>query len=99
MTDRTLPSVSLTNSLIGVTITYLVLILPCAVWTLRGFISLNSPAEQNLTAWLLQNQTTRGTAWGPLMAGAIITSIPGVVLFLIIQRNIATGLTAGAVKG
>jgi N,N'-diacetylchitobiose transport system permease protein len=61
--------------------------------------TLNSPAKQNLMAWLLQNQTTRGTAWGPLMAGAIITSIPVVIFFLIIQRNIATGLTAGAVKG
>jgi len=147
-----LQSVSLTNSLIGVSITYLVLILPYTVWTLRGFISgipreldeaalidgctrgqvfwriilpltgpglvatsvygfiqawnefiiintLNSPEKQNLMAWLLQNQTTRGTAWGPLMAGAIITSIPVVIFFLIIQRNIATGLTAGAVKG
>ena len=61
--------------------------------------TLNDPEHQNLMAWLLQNQTTRGTAWGPLMAGAIITSIPVVVFFLIIQRNIATGLTAGAVKG
>ncbi|MFI5894702.1 carbohydrate ABC transporter permease [Actinoplanes sp. NPDC051513] len=147
-----LQSANLTNSLIGVSITYLVLILPYTVWTLRGFISgipreldeaalidgcsrgqvfwriilpltgpglvatsvygfiqawnefiiintLNSPAKQNLMAWLLQNQTTRGTAWGPLMAGAIITSIPVVIFFLIIQRNIATGLTAGAVKG
>jgi N,N'-diacetylchitobiose transport system permease protein len=147
-----LQSVDLTNSLIGVSITYLVLILPYTVWTLRGFISgipreldeaalidgctrgqvfwriilpltgpglvatsvygfiqawnefiiintLNSPGKQNLMAWLLQNQTTRGTAWGPLMAGAIITSIPVVIFFLIIQRNIATGLTAGAVKG
>ena len=143
---------NLTNSLIGVSITYLVLILPYTVWTLRGFISaipreldeaalidgcsrfqtfwriilpltgpglvatsvygfiqawnefiiintLNSPEKQNLMAWLLQNQTTRGTAWGPLMAGAIITSLPVVIFFLIIQRNIATGLTAGAVKG
>jgi N,N'-diacetylchitobiose transport system permease protein len=142
----------LTNSLIGVSLTYLVLILPYTVWTLRGFISaipreldeaalidgcnrfqtfwriilpltgpglvatsvfgfiqawnefiiintLNSPEKQNLMAWLLQNQTTRGTAWGPLMAGAIITSLPVVIFFLIIQRNIATGLTAGAVKG
>jgi N,N'-diacetylchitobiose transport system permease protein len=142
----------LTNSLIGVSITYLVLILPYTVWTLRGFIAgipreldeaalidgcsrfqvfwriilpltgpglvatsvygfiqawnefiivntLNSPAKQNLMAWLLQNQTTRGTAWGPLMAGAIITSLPVVIFFLLIQRNIATGLTAGAVKG
>jgi N,N'-diacetylchitobiose transport system permease protein len=50
-------------------------------------------------AWLLQNQTNRGTAWGPLMAGAIITSLPVVIFFLAIQRNIAAGLTAGAVKG
>ncbi len=147
-----LQSFNLTDNLWGVSLTYLVLILPYTVWTLRGFISgipreldeaalidgctraqvfwriilpltgpglvatsvygfiqawnefiiintLNSPDNQNLMAWLLQNQTTRGTAWGPLMAGAIITSIPVVVFFLIIQRNIATGLTAGAVKG
>jgi N,N'-diacetylchitobiose transport system permease protein len=142
----------LTNSLVGVSIVYLVLILPYTVWTLRGFIAaipreldeaalidgctrfqtfwriilpltgpglvatsvygfiqawkefiiintLNSPEKQNLMAWLLHNQTNRGTAWGPLMAGAIITSIPVVVFFLLIQRNIASGLTAGAVKG
>jgi N,N'-diacetylchitobiose transport system permease protein len=61
--------------------------------------TLNGPENQNLMAWLLQNQTQRGTAWGPLMAGAIITALPVVVFFLIIQRNIAAGLTAGAVKG
>jgi N,N'-diacetylchitobiose transport system permease protein len=147
-----LNSVQLTNSLTGVTITYLVLILPYTVWTLRGFIAnvpreldeaamvdgcsrwqtfyriilplvgpglvatsiygfiqawnefiiintLNSPEKQNLMAWLLQNQTLRGTAWGPLMAGAVITSLPVVIFFMMIQKNIAVGLTAGAVKG
>jgi N,N'-diacetylchitobiose transport system permease protein len=142
----------LTNSLVGVSVVYLVLILPYTVWTLRGFIAaipreldeaalidgcnrfqtfwriilpltgpglvatsvygfiqawnefiiintLNNPEKQNLMAWLLQNQTNRGTAWGPLMAGAIITSLPVVIFFLMIQRNIASGLTAGAVKG
>jgi N,N'-diacetylchitobiose transport system permease protein len=59
----------------------------------------NDQADQNLMAWLLQNQTQRGTFWGPLMAGSILTAIPVVIFFLIIQRNIATGLTAGAVKG
>jgi N,N'-diacetylchitobiose transport system permease protein len=33
------------------------------------------------------------------MAGAIVTSIPVVIFFLVIQKNIASGLTAGAVKG
>ena len=144
--------VNLTKSLLGVTIVYIVLILPYTVWTLRGFISgipreldeaalidgcsraqvfwriilpltgpglvatsvygfiqawnefiiintFNDQAQQNLMAWLLQNQTQRGTFWGPLMAGSILTAIPVVIFFLIIQRNIATGLTAGAVKG
>jgi N,N'-diacetylchitobiose transport system permease protein len=58
-----------------------------------------SPENQNLMAWLLNNQTQRQTFWGPLMAGAIITSLPVVIFFLVIQKNIATGLTAGAVKG
>jgi N,N'-diacetylchitobiose transport system permease protein len=61
--------------------------------------TLNSQENQNLMAWLLNNQTQRQTFWGPLMAGAIITSLPVVVFFLIIQKNIAAGLTAGAVKG
>jgi N,N'-diacetylchitobiose transport system permease protein len=140
------------DSIIGVTVVYVVLLLPYTVWTLRGFISgipreldeaamidgctrgqvfwriilpltgpglvatsvygfiqawnefiiintLNDPEHQNLMAWLMQNQTSRGTYWGPLMAGAIITSIPVVIFFLAVQRNIASGLTAGAVKG
>ncbi|GAA4963084.1 carbohydrate ABC transporter permease [Actinoplanes utahensis] len=140
------------DSIIGVTLVYVVLLLPYTVWTLRGFIAgipreldeaamidgctraqvfwrvilpltgpglvatsvygfiqawnefiiintLNDPEHQNLMAWLMQNQTSRGTYWGPLMAGAIITSIPVVIFFLAVQRNIASGLTAGAVKG
>jgi N,N'-diacetylchitobiose transport system permease protein len=59
----------------------------------------NSPENQNLMSWLINNQTQRQTFWGPLMAGALITSIPVVVFFLLIQKNIAAGLTAGAVKG
>jgi N,N'-diacetylchitobiose transport system permease protein len=61
--------------------------------------TLNHPDKWNLMAWLASNQTLRGTTWGPLMAGATLTSLPVVVFFLIIQRNVATGLTAGAVKG
>jgi N,N'-diacetylchitobiose transport system permease protein len=61
--------------------------------------TLNSQENQNLMSWLLNNQTQRQTFWGPLMAGAMITSLPVVIFFLMIQKNIASGLTAGAVKG
>jgi len=38
------------------------------------------------------------TAWSDLMAGATVTTIPVLVLFLAIQRFFVAGLTAGAVK-
>ena len=37
--------------------------------------------------------------WGPIMAASVIVTIPVVVLVLIFQRKIVSGLTAGAVKG
>jgi ABC-type glycerol-3-phosphate transport system permease component len=37
--------------------------------------------------------------WGQILAGAVIATIPVVVLVLVAQRRIVTGLTAGAVKG
>lgn len=37
--------------------------------------------------------------WGPFAAGAVLASIPAVVLFYILQRYIVQGLTAGSVKG
>jgi len=61
--------------------------------------TLNDADKWNLMAWLASNQTLRGTTWGPLMAGATLTSLPVVIFFLIIQRKVAVGLTAGAVKG
>lgn len=147
-----LNAIELTNTILGITILYMVLFLPYTIWTLRGFIAnipreldeatmvdgctrwqtfyrvilpltgpglvatsiygfiqawnefiiiqtVNRPDHQNLMAWLVSNQTQRGTFWGPMMASALITSIPVVVFFLVIQRNIAAGLTAGAVKG
>ena len=33
------------------------------------------------------------------MAGSVLFSLPVVVFFLIIQRRLVTGMTAGAVKG
>jgi ABC-type glycerol-3-phosphate transport system permease component len=38
------------------------------------------------------------TAWGDLMAGATVATIPVLVLFLFVQRFFVAGLTSGAVK-
>lgn len=37
--------------------------------------------------------------WGLFAAGAVISSIPVVVLFIVLQKYIVSGLTAGSVKG
>ena len=148
-----LDKVGQTDTLTGVILTYLILVLPFMVWTLRGFVInvpveleeaaqidgctrfgafmrvlfplvapglvatsmfgfiqawseyimayvlLNSQEKQTLSVWLASFTTQHGTDWGPLMAGATLTAIPVVVFFLIVQRNVVTGLTAGAVKG
>jgi N,N'-diacetylchitobiose transport system permease protein len=64
-----------------------------------AYILLSDSQRQTLTIWLAGFYgTSRGTDWGGLMAGATLTAIPVVVFFLLVQRRIAFGLTAGAVK-
>lgn len=143
----------LTNELMGLVLTHLVILLPFAVWTLRGFILgipkeleeaamvdgssrlgaftrillplvapglvatsvfvfitswneyifanviLTDQSNQTLTVWLSYFYgTSRNTDWGGLMAASTLTAIPVVIFFLLVQRKIAFGLTAGAVK-
>jgi len=37
--------------------------------------------------------------WGPFAAGALIASVPVMILFLYLQKHVVAGLTAGANKG
>jgi multiple sugar transport system permease protein len=37
--------------------------------------------------------------WGVLEAGAIVSAVPCIIVFLLLQRYYVAGLTAGAVKG
>jgi N,N'-diacetylchitobiose transport system permease protein len=63
-----------------------------------AYVFLHTPEKQTLMVWLASFTTLRGTDWGPLMAGATLCALPVVVFFVLIQRRIAFGLTAGAVK-
>jgi len=144
----------LTNAILGLTLTYLVFVLPFTVWTLRGFVAgvpreleeaamvdgssrlrafftitlplvapglvatgvfafiqawnefifalviMNKPESQTLPVWLQAfNEGAKGTDWGGVMAGSTIMAVPVIIFFLIVQRRISSGLTAGAVKG
>ena len=64
-----------------------------------AYVILSSQENQTLTVWLASFTTLRGTDWGPLMAAATLTSLPVVVFFALVQRKVAFGLTAGAVRG
>ncbi|WOQ17185.1 ABC transporter permease subunit [Raineyella sp. W15-4] len=39
------------------------------------------------------------TNWGPVMSGTVLASLPILIVFLILQKQMIKGLTAGAVKG
>ena len=63
-------------------------------------VLLNDGSKQTVTVWLSYFLgTSRQTDWGALMAASTLTAVPVVVFFLLIQRRIAFGLTAGAVRG
>jgi N,N'-diacetylchitobiose transport system permease protein len=62
-------------------------------------VLLNDQSKQTVTVWLSYFYgTSRHTDWGALMAASTLTAIPVVIFFLLVQRKIAFGLTAGAVK-
>ena len=48
---------------------------------------------------LFSGQIAREEPFGEIMAGAIVVTVPLIVLVLVFQNRIVAGLTAGAVKG
>ncbi|RKT06830.1 carbohydrate ABC transporter membrane protein 2 (CUT1 family) [Streptomyces sp. 3211.6] len=62
-------------------------------------LMLMSQQNQTATVWLGNFTTLHGTEFAPMMAGSTMMAIPIVTLFLVVQRKMAAGLTAGAVKG
>jgi multiple sugar transport system permease protein len=38
-------------------------------------------------------------AWGPLMAGSIIATVPIIILYMFASRYLISGMTLGGVKG
>ncbi|GAA1351115.1 carbohydrate ABC transporter permease [Streptomyces beijiangensis] len=143
----------LLDSLLGLTIVYIALSLPFAIWTLRGFVQ-TVPKEVEeaayidgcswprmfwsvllplvapglvatsvfafITAWnefvfaytfmkgadkytaavgIYQFFGENSTSWGPVMASSTLVTVPVLIFFVIVQRRLASGLAAGAVKG
>ncbi len=63
-------------------------------------LTLAGPEKQTLPPGLVLTYVGEfQTAWADMMAASLLVSLPVVVAFIIFQRFIVSGLTAGAVKG
>lgn len=60
---------------------------------------IDSPEIRTLPVALIFFQGFHGRDWGALMAGAVIATIPPVVLFLAFRRYLIGGFSEGSVKG
>jgi len=60
--------------------------------------TLTSFNARTITTGLSEYVTTTGTEWGKMASIAIITLIPALVIFGLVQKHIVAGLTFGAVK-
>ncbi|MCP2260622.1 carbohydrate ABC transporter membrane protein 2, CUT1 family [Streptoalloteichus tenebrarius] len=66
---------------------------------LFALVLFQDQSKRTLPVWLSTFQTAFGTDWGGTMAASTLFTLPVVVFFLIVQRNMVAGVTAGAVKG
>ena len=60
---------------------------------------MNDERSYTLPVMLQRFVGSHNTEWGHFAAGAIIVSVPIVLLFFLLQKHLVGGLTAGSVKG
>ncbi|MDA8298298.1 MAG: carbohydrate ABC transporter permease [Actinomycetota bacterium] len=66
---------------------------------LFAYVFMQQNDKYTLTVWLQTFSTNRGTDYSGLMAGSVLYTLPVVVLFILVQRKVVSGLASGAVKG
>jgi N,N'-diacetylchitobiose transport system permease protein len=65
-----------------------------------ALVIMDRPSMETLPLWLQGfNKGARGTDWGGVMAGSTVITLPVIAFFMLVQRRVVSGLTAGAVKG
>ncbi|GAB3383134.1 carbohydrate ABC transporter permease [Amycolatopsis echigonensis] len=66
---------------------------------LFALVFMRDQSKQTLPVWLSSFKTAFSIDWGGVMAASVVYAIPAVIFFLIVQRKLVSGMTAGAVKG
>lgn len=66
---------------------------------LYALVFMRDRDKQTLPVWLQTFTNVFGTDWGGIMAASLMYALPALVFFLIVQRKLVSGATAGALKG
>jgi N,N'-diacetylchitobiose transport system permease protein len=66
---------------------------------LYALVFMRDQSKQTLPVWLSTFRTAFSVDWGGIMAASVVYAVPALVFFLIVQRKLVSGMTAGAVKG
>jgi len=66
---------------------------------LYALVFMKDQDKQTLPLWLSTFRTAFSVDWGGIMAASVIYALPALVFFIIVQRKLVSGMTAGAVKG
>ncbi|MEK0306847.1 carbohydrate ABC transporter permease [Bifidobacterium favimelis] len=65
---------------------------------LTAYTFMKDDTKYTLPVWLASFTTPAGTDFGGQMAASVIFSLPVVIFFMLVQKNIAKGITTGSVK-
>jgi multiple sugar transport system permease protein len=66
---------------------------------LYAYVFTSTNRARTITTGLVNFMSADVFYWGPLMASTVISALPPVIMFLLLQRWVVKGLTLGAVKG
>lgn len=65
-----------------------------------ALVVMTRPENMTLPLWLRTfTDVNRTSDWAGIMAGSVLIAVPVIAFFLVVQRRMAAGLVAGAVKG
>lgn len=64
-----------------------------------AYVMMKDESHYTLPLWLATFSGNTETDYGGLIAGSTLFALPAIAFFLLIQRRLVAGMTAGAVKG
>jgi multiple sugar transport system permease protein len=64
-----------------------------------ALLIVTDPARQTMPVGIALFQGEHTVPWGEIAAASLVTTAPLVVMVLLFQRHIVTGLSSGAIKG